>query len=44
MSEHALADSFRRLIENTGPISLQHFMGEANARYYSTRDPLGSAG
>lgn len=44
MSELSLADSFRRLIENTGPISLQHFMGEANARYYSTRDPLGSAG
>ncbi|MEO0061952.1 MAG: hypothetical protein RLZZ08_512 [Pseudomonadota bacterium] len=44
MTGRTLADSFRRLIENTGPISLQHFMGEANARYYSTRDPLGSAG
>ena len=35
---------FRRLIANTGPISLMHYMGEANARYYSSRDPLGSAG
>jgi NADH dehydrogenase [ubiquinone] 1 alpha subcomplex assembly factor 7 len=35
---------FRRLIANTGPISLMHFMGEANARYYTSRDPLGTAG
>jgi NADH dehydrogenase [ubiquinone] 1 alpha subcomplex assembly factor 7 len=39
-----LAAIFERLIANTGPISLQHFMGEANARYYASRDPLGSAG
>ncbi|WP_374283381.1 class I SAM-dependent methyltransferase [Novosphingobium sp.] len=39
-----LADIFRRLIANTGPISLMHYMGEANARYYSSRDPLGGAG
>jgi NADH dehydrogenase [ubiquinone] 1 alpha subcomplex assembly factor 7 len=39
-----LAAIFRRLIANTGPISLMHYMGEANARYYSSRDPLGSAG
>ena len=47
MSEAAkgdLAASFRRLIAATGPISLAHYMGEANARYYSTRDPLGAAG
>lgn len=48
MSEAApaepLAAIFRRLIANTGPISLMHYMGEANARYYSSRDPLGSAG
>jgi NADH dehydrogenase [ubiquinone] 1 alpha subcomplex assembly factor 7 len=39
-----LAAIFRRLIANTGPISLQHYMGEANARYYASRDPLGLAG
>ncbi|HVR89903.1 MAG TPA: SAM-dependent methyltransferase [Novosphingobium sp.] len=39
-----LADIFRRLIANTGPISVMHFMGEANARYYASRDPLGVAG
>jgi len=48
MEEAAPADSlaaiFRRLITNTGPISLMHYMGEANARYYSSRDPLGQAG
>lgn len=35
---------FRRLIRNTGPISLSQFMGESNARYYDSRDPLGSGG
>ena len=30
-----LGEIFRRLIGNTGPISLMHYMGEANARYYS---------
>lgn len=35
---------FRRLIGNTGPISLMHYMGEANARYYASRDPLGAGG
>ena len=39
-----LAAIFRRLIASTGPISLMHYMGEANARYYASRDPLGSAG
>ncbi|WP_296679669.1 SAM-dependent methyltransferase [Novosphingobium sp.] len=39
-----LGDIFRRLIANTGPISLMHYMGEANARYYTARDPLGTAG
>ncbi|MGB7374242.1 class I SAM-dependent methyltransferase [Pontixanthobacter sp.] len=32
---------FRRLIRNTGPISLSHFMGESNARYYGGKDPIG---
>ncbi len=39
-----LAAVFRRLIASCGPITLQHFMGEANARYYAGKDPLGSAG
>jgi NADH dehydrogenase [ubiquinone] 1 alpha subcomplex assembly factor 7 len=44
MTERSLADSFRRLIAATGPISLAHYMAEANARYYSHADPLGEAG
>ncbi len=40
----SLSAIFERLIANTGPISLMHYMGEANARYYSSRDPLGAAG
>ena len=48
MEEAAPADTlaaiFRRLIANTGPISLMHYMGESNARYYASRDPLGLAG
>ena len=39
-----LADIFRRLIATTGPISLAHYMAEANARYYTGADPLGSSG
>lgn len=39
-----LGDTFRRLIRNTGPISLAHFMAEANARYYGSKDPLGAGG
>ena len=33
-----------RLIDNSGPISVAHYMAEANAHYYATRDPLGAAG
>ncbi|MXP26306.1 class I SAM-dependent methyltransferase [Altererythrobacter indicus] len=44
MSDRSLGDSFRRLISLTGPISIQHYMGESNARYYAGKDPLGSAG
>ena len=40
----SLAEIFQRLIANHGPISLQQYMGEANARYYATRDPLGITG
>ena len=43
-SDTPLADVFRRLIRATGPISLAHFMAESNARYYSSRDPLGATG
>jgi len=39
-----LGKMFRRLIRETGPISLAHFMAESNARYYTTRDPLGEEG
>ena len=44
MAERSLADTFRRLIENGGPITLSQYMGESNARYYASRDPLGDAG
>ncbi|HYD24849.1 MAG TPA: SAM-dependent methyltransferase [Croceibacterium sp.] len=44
MIDRSLADSFRRLIAATGPISVAQFMGESNARYYASRDPLGAAG
>ncbi len=44
MSGDSLATIFARLIAGTGPISVAHFMAESNARYYSTRDPLGAAG
>ncbi len=40
----SLSAIFARLITNTGPISLMHYMGESNARYYAARDPLGVAG
>lgn len=39
-----MASIFHRLIANTGPISVQYYMGESNARYYASRDPLGDAG
>jgi len=42
--ERNLAEIFRRLIASTGPISLAHYMAEANARYYAGADPLGAGG
>jgi SAM-dependent MidA family methyltransferase len=36
-----LGKAFRRLIRETGPISLAQYMAESNARYYTSRDPLG---
>ncbi|WP_305097843.1 class I SAM-dependent methyltransferase [Croceibacterium aestuarii] len=44
MNEQPLADIFRRLIAATGPISLTQYMAEANARYYTSADPLGEGG
>lgn len=46
MSDHptGLYRTFERLIARTGPISLAHYFAESNARYYSSRDPLGGAG
>lgn len=44
MAERWLADTFRRLISATGPISLMQFMGESNARYYSREEVFGEEG
>lgn len=35
---------FKRLIGATGPISVAHYMAEANAHYYNRADPLGVTG
>lgn len=40
----SLAAIYRRLIANTGPISLAHYMAESNARYYAAKDPFGTDG
>lgn len=37
-------ETLRRLIRETGPIPLSQYMGESNARYYASRDPLGEQG
>jgi NADH dehydrogenase [ubiquinone] 1 alpha subcomplex assembly factor 7 len=39
-----LTARFARLIAATGPISMAQFMAESNARYYDSRDPLGTQG
>ncbi len=39
-----MSDRLARLIDAGGPISVAHYMAEANAHYYGTRDPLGAAG
>ena len=38
------ADRFARLIRQFGPIPVAQYMGESNALYYASRDPLGAAG
>lgn len=43
-TETDLANRFRRLIRQHGPMPVSRYMGESNALYYSTRDPLGAAG
>ena len=39
-----LADRLARQIEAGGPISIAHYIAEANQHYYGTRDPLGLDG
>ena len=39
-----LSATFRRLIERHGPMPVSRYMGENNARYYASRDPLGAQG
>lgn len=39
-----LTERLARLVEVSGPISVAHYMAEANAHYYATRDPLGATG
>src|SRR3546814_17103932 len=39
-----LAQRLARQIKAGGPISVAHYMAEANAHYYNSRDPLGAAG
>jgi SAM-dependent MidA family methyltransferase len=40
----SLPDRLARAITMAGPIPLSQYMAAANAEYYATRDPLGSAG
>ncbi len=39
-----LADRLARQIASGGPISVAHYIAEANQHYYATRDPLGADG
>jgi NADH dehydrogenase [ubiquinone] 1 alpha subcomplex assembly factor 7 len=39
-----LAERLARQIASGGPISVAHYMAEANQHYYATRDPLGADG
>ena len=32
------------MIGESGPITVEQYMGLCNAHYYATRDPLGAAG
>lgn len=44
MSDGPLPERLARAITLAGPIPLSQFMAAANAHYYATRDPLGTAG
>ena len=44
MPDLPLAERLARLIAANGPIPVSTFMAEANAHYYGTRDPFGTAG
>ena len=44
MTTPTLSDRLSRLIRASGPICVAHYMAEANAHYYATRDPFGAAG
>jgi SAM-dependent MidA family methyltransferase len=44
MGRKLLHDRLTRLIASNGPISIADYMASANAHYYATRDPLGTAG
>ncbi|QGP79908.1 class I SAM-dependent methyltransferase [Sphingobium sp. CAP-1] len=40
----SLPERLARQIASGGPISVAHYIGEANQHYYATRDPLGADG
>lgn len=40
----AAAERFRRLLRAHGPIPVSQFMGDSNALYYASRDPIGLSG
>ncbi|WP_313809471.1 class I SAM-dependent methyltransferase [Sphingobium sp.] len=42
--ELTLSERLARQISAGGPISVAHYMAEANQHYYGTRDPLGASG
>ncbi|MBS0479231.1 MAG: SAM-dependent methyltransferase [Proteobacteria bacterium] len=44
MSDGSLPDRLARAITMAGPIPLSQYVAAANAEYYGSRDPLGSAG
>src|ERR1700710_2459525 len=44
MSDASLPDRLARAITMAGPIPLSQYIAAANAEYYGTRDPLGTAG
>jgi SAM-dependent MidA family methyltransferase len=44
VSEAPLPDRLARAITLAGPMPVSRFMAAANAHYYATRDPLGTAG